>query len=153
MHLRHWRAGDGGGGGRVAGGAEERGGLFRGRVQVKCETPIYHPNIDTEGNVCLNILRKDWRPVLDMNAVIYGMIFLFHEPNGNDPLNMGTRLGRALRWVRGAAMGQGVGMCVQRPRASCGTMRPNSRASSPPRCAEALWEGAASPSSSDDEGC
>lgn len=25
--------------------------------KVKCETLVYHPNIDLEGNVCLNILR------------------------------------------------------------------------------------------------
>ena len=25
--------------------------------------------------------------VLDINAVIYGLIFLLHSPNGNDPLN------------------------------------------------------------------
>jgi ubiquitin-conjugating enzyme E2 M len=35
---------------------------------------IYHPNIDVDGNVCLNILREDWKPVLDINAVIYGKI-------------------------------------------------------------------------------
>ena len=50
-------------------------------------TPIYHPNIDLEGNVCLNILRADWTPVNDVNTVVYGLIFLFDEPNGNDPLN------------------------------------------------------------------
>lgn len=27
--------------------------------KVKCETMVYHPNIDLEGNVCLNILRWD----------------------------------------------------------------------------------------------
>ena len=48
---------------------------------------IYHPNIDLEGNVCLNILRADWKPVLDINAVIYGLIFLLAMPNGDDPLN------------------------------------------------------------------
>lgn len=48
---------------------------------------IYHPNIDLEGNVCLNILREDWKPVLDINAVIYGLIYLFYEPNPDDPLN------------------------------------------------------------------
>ncbi|KAA0147280.1 hypothetical protein FNF27_07016 [Cafeteria roenbergensis] len=55
--------------------------------KVRCTTPIYHPNIDWEGAVCLNILRKDWKPVLDLNAVVYGLIMLFYEPNANDPLN------------------------------------------------------------------
>jgi ubiquitin-conjugating enzyme E2 M len=55
--------------------------------KVKCETSIYHPNIDLEGHVCLNILRADWKPILDVNVVIYGIIFLFYEPNPNDPLN------------------------------------------------------------------
>lgn len=26
--------------------------------KVKCDTMVYHPNIDLEGNVCLNILRS-----------------------------------------------------------------------------------------------
>ncbi len=38
---------------------------------------MYHPNIDLEGNVCLNILREDWKPVLSINSVIYGLQFLF----------------------------------------------------------------------------
>ena len=55
--------------------------------KCKCVTQIYHPNIDMEGNVCLNILRDDWKPVLGVNAVILGLMFLFIEPNPNDPLN------------------------------------------------------------------
>ncbi|KAE8906214.1 hypothetical protein PF005_g25558 [Phytophthora fragariae] len=55
--------------------------------KVRCQTKIYHPNIDLEGNVCLNILREDWKPVLDINSVIYGLIYLFYEPNPDDPLN------------------------------------------------------------------
>lgn len=55
--------------------------------KVHCQTNIYHPNINLEGNVCLNILREDWKPVLDINAVIYGLIYLFYEPNPDDPLN------------------------------------------------------------------
>lgn len=56
--------------------------------KVKCLDKIYHPNIDTEGNVCLNILRSDWKPVLDINSVIYGLIVLFVQPNPDDPLNL-----------------------------------------------------------------
>lgn len=55
--------------------------------KVTCKNKIYHPNINLEGNVCLNILREDWKPVLDINAVIYGLIYLFYEPNSDDPLN------------------------------------------------------------------
>ncbi|CAN6855607.1 unnamed protein product [Brassica oleracea] len=55
--------------------------------KVKCKTKVYHPNIDLEGNVCLNILREDWKPVLNINTVIYGLFHLFTEPNHEDPLN------------------------------------------------------------------
>jgi ubiquitin-conjugating enzyme E2 M len=55
--------------------------------KVHCNTKIYHPNIDLSGNVCLNILRADWKPVLCISAVILGLNFLFLEPNPNDPLN------------------------------------------------------------------
>lgn len=41
--------------------------------KVKGQQKIYHPNIDLEGNVCLNILREDWKPVLNLNAVIVGL--------------------------------------------------------------------------------
>lgn len=55
--------------------------------KVRCQQKIYHPNIDLEGKVCLNILREDWKPVLNLNAVIVGLQFLFLEPNAADPLN------------------------------------------------------------------
>ena len=45
--------------------------------KVKCETHVYHPNIDLDGNVCLNILREDWKPVLTVNAIVYGLQYLF----------------------------------------------------------------------------
>lgn len=55
--------------------------------KVKCVPKIYHPNIDLEGNICLNILREDWKPVLNLNAIMVGLQFLFLEPNADDPLN------------------------------------------------------------------
>ena len=58
--------------------------------KVTCRTKIYHPNINLEGAICLNILRDGedgWKPVMDINQIIYGLCFLFYEPNPDDPLN------------------------------------------------------------------
>eukprot|EP00211_Chloroparvula_japonica_P015749 CAMPEP_0119122692 /NCGR_PEP_ID=MMETSP1310-20130426/2878_1 /TAXON_ID=464262 /ORGANISM="Genus nov. species nov., Strain RCC2339" /LENGTH=203 /DNA_ID=CAMNT_0007112391 /DNA_START=78 /DNA_END=689 /DNA_ORIENTATION=- len=55
--------------------------------KVRCDTLVYHPNIDFEGGVCLNILREDWTPVLNLGSVIFGLLTLFSEPNPDDPLN------------------------------------------------------------------
>jgi len=55
--------------------------------KVECETLIYHPNINWEGKVCLNILRADWMPVLNLGSVLFGLVTLFLEPNPDDPLN------------------------------------------------------------------
>ena len=75
-----------------------KGGIFEFYIEVGedypfeppkclCKTKIYHPKIDFEGQIYLNILRDDWKPVLGINAVILGLISLFEEPNPNDPLN------------------------------------------------------------------
>jgi len=55
--------------------------------KIKCLQKIYHPNIDPQGNVCLNILRDTWLPVLNLNAIIFGLQFLLLSPNPQDPLN------------------------------------------------------------------
>jgi len=55
--------------------------------KVECNTLVYHPNIDWEGHVCLNILRADWMPVLNLGSVLFGLMTLFLEPNPDDPLN------------------------------------------------------------------
>lgn len=55
--------------------------------KVLCKTKVYHPNIDLEGKICLNILREDWKPVLSISSVIYGLQYLFLDPNPEDPLN------------------------------------------------------------------
>ena len=55
------------------------------RLRRRCQ--VYHPNIDLQGKVCLNILREDWKPTLSISAVVLGLQFLFVEPNPGDPLN------------------------------------------------------------------
>ena len=55
--------------------------------KVMCKTKIYHPNIDYDGNVCLNMLKEDWNPTYTGESSIAGVYQLFVEPNPNDPLN------------------------------------------------------------------
>merc|ERR1712065_11529 len=55
--------------------------------KVLCKTKVYHPNINWEGKVCLNILRAEWMPVLNLGSVGFGLMTLFLEPNSDDPLN------------------------------------------------------------------
>ena len=59
--------------------------------KVQCREKIYHPNIDVEGKVCLNILREDWKPVLNLNAVIVGLQVSFFLALGVFALEGGER--------------------------------------------------------------
>ena len=55
--------------------------------RVKCLTRIYHPNIDEEGAVCLNLLKLQYTPAISLPFIIAGLQYLFTEPNVEDPLN------------------------------------------------------------------
>ena len=46
--------------------------------KVLCKNEIYHPNIDLQGNVCLNTLEKDWRSFFGIQQVINQLILLFY---------------------------------------------------------------------------
>ncbi|KAK1763273.1 ubiquitin-conjugating enzyme/RWD-like protein, partial [Phialemonium atrogriseum] len=51
-----------------------------------CEK-IYHPSINLKRKVCFNILHEDRKPVLNLNAVIVALKFLFIKSNASDSLN------------------------------------------------------------------
>ncbi|KAM4861895.1 ubiquitin-conjugating enzyme E2 T isoform 3-T7 [Thomomys bottae] len=58
--------------------------------QIRFLTPIYHPNIDSAGRICLDVLKLPpkgaWRPSLNIAAVLTSIQLLMSEPNPDDPL-------------------------------------------------------------------
>lgn len=40
--------------------------------------------------MCIHPQREDWKPVLNLNAIMIGLQYLFLEPNADDPLNKGA---------------------------------------------------------------
>ena len=55
--------------------------------RLTCLRPPFHPNINSNGVVCLNIVREDWKPIYTLNHVIQGIISLFYSVSADDPLN------------------------------------------------------------------
>mmetsp|Transcript_25684 Transcript_25684/g.67189 ORF Transcript_25684/g.67189 Transcript_25684/m.67189 type:complete len:229 (-) Transcript_25684:144-830(-) len=50
-------------------------------------TPVFHPNVNDIGEICLDILKAAWSPALSLQKVLLSVSALLADPNFADPLN------------------------------------------------------------------
>ncbi|XP_015596125.1 ubiquitin-conjugating enzyme E2 T [Cephus cinctus] len=77
------------------------GGLFQLEVEIpdnypfeppriKFLTPVYHPNIDNSGRICMDLLKMPpkggWKPTINLENLLTAVQHLLGNPNPDDPL-------------------------------------------------------------------
>lgn len=57
---------------------------------IKFLTKIYHPNIDDNGRICLDLIKMPpkggWKPTIGIEALLIAIRMLLESPNPEDPL-------------------------------------------------------------------
>ena len=90
--LFHWQA-------TIMGPSESpyQGGVFFLNIHFPTDYPfkppkctfttrIYHPNINSNGSICLDILKDQWSPALTISKVLLSISSLLTDANPDDPL-------------------------------------------------------------------
>jgi len=79
-------------------GTPFEGGRFKCRLVLSSDFPsvppkgffmtnIFHPNVSNNGEICVNTLKKDWKPELGLKHVLLVIRCLLIEPNPESALN------------------------------------------------------------------